>query len=100
RKIKSIERLDSKGSMLSGMAAGIFELRLEPEEQAKNLKFEVDLFLVGLVKIDKALGDPDTIKELVVELVGKQAAAVESGPWQTVAKTADGKLLCKVGKAF
>lgn len=98
--IKMLQRLDDKGSMLSGEIAGVFELRKETEAQAKDLDFSADLFVMGLVKIDKGLGNPATVTGLVLELIGKEAAAIESGPWQTVTKKADGKVVCKVGKKF
>lgn len=96
--IKMLQRLDSKGTMLSGQVAGVFELRLETEEQAKNLDLNTDLFVMGLVRIDKGLGDPEKVKSMIVELVGDEAGTIESGPWQTVTKNPDGKWICKVGK--
>src|ERR1700688_4380752 len=50
-----------------------FELRLEPEKQAKNIEYSQDLFLLGLVKVDSPIGAPERVTGLVLEVTGKEA---------------------------
>lgn len=99
-KTTTLERYGAKGNLLSGYMGGAYELRAEPEAQAKTIKAAVDLYALGLVKIDRPLGDPLRITELIVEVVGSKAALLESGPWQTIARTSSGSRLCKIGKKY
>lgn len=98
QKMKMLERLDAEGGMISGKIGGIFEMRKETEEQAKNLQTNIDLFVMGLVRIDRPLGKPSKITSMEVELLGDEANLVPSGPWQKVIKSKEGKLICRVGK--
>lgn len=93
-----LSRYDSTGKMLS-CNIGIAELRKETEKQAKNTEFSHDLFVLGLVKIDRPIGFTTRLTELVVEVVGKDGAVLQSGPRQTVVVEKD-KRLIKVGKKF
>ena len=98
-KLPGFERYDQKdGRLLSLKLAGQFELRLEPEKQAKNAEYSTDLFVLGTVKIDKPLGDASTIESLILEVAGKEGSALRSGPRQTVAETAPDRFTCKLGK--
>src|SRR5262249_2105788 len=93
------ERYDHKGKLLSDRISDVMELRLEAEADAKNIEFSADLFVLGNVKIDKALGaDATRVKRLVVEVVGKEASLLEAGPRQAVARTDAGAFVCKLGK--
>src|SRR5262249_3909893 len=78
--------------------AGTFELRREPEDQAKNTEFSSDLFVLGMAKIDKGIGETSKLTGLVLELAGEHGAALPTGPRQSV--TAQGKdvYLLKLGK--
>jgi hypothetical protein len=98
--LKMLQRIDSKGTLLSGQIAGVMELRKESETDAKNLASDTDLFVMGQVKIDKGIGKPGTCTGMIVELIGPEAGSIESGPWQSITKTDDGKLVCKIGKTF
>lgn len=97
--LRLTSRHDAKGNMLSGSFA-IFELRAEPEQQAKNTEFSQDLFVLGMVKIDQNIGRTTQIKELVLEILHKDGEVFEGGPRQAVEKTGDGKRLLKVGKTY
>jgi hypothetical protein len=98
--LKSLERYDGKGERMLSMhlAGDAMELRLEPEKEAKDVKFSRDLFVLGSVKIDKALGDTKQLAGLIFEVVGGDAVAFKSGPQQAV-QSADGKVICKLGKS-
>jgi hypothetical protein len=93
-------RFDADGNMISGQFAGVFEMRLETEKEAKNLHHGTDLFVMGLVKIDKGLGEPGNVAGMVVELEGKEAGLLKNGPRQQVTKTPDGKYVCKIGRKY
>lgn len=77
-------RADNKGMLLSMKIGGIFELRLEPKDLAQKTEYSTDLFVYGLVKIDKPLGDPIKIKELVIEATGEGASKLKNASYQTV----------------
>lgn len=95
--ITGVERLDAQGRLLSGQAAGVFEQRLEPERQAKDLQTSVDLFVLGTVKIDQPLGDPAKIARLVLSVAGDDGGILRSGPRQTVERNPDGSITLKTG---
>jgi hypothetical protein len=99
-KIKTLERYDAKGVLLSGRIGGAFEMRLEPEKQAKNVEAGTDLFLLGLVKIDRPIGDPRTVTRLVVEVRGKDVPVLPNGPEQRLERDKSGRLLLKLGSGF
>lgn len=95
--IKSISRYDDQGNTLSAVIA-VFELRREKEEQAKDTEYSQDLFVLGMVKIDKAIGHTTQLRELVVAVDGKEGAAFEDGPRQSVEDTGNGTRLIRIGK--
>jgi hypothetical protein len=97
RGLKAVSRLDEKGLILSDHLPP-FERRLEPEAQAKNIEYSQDLFVMGLAKLDGALGDPRQVSELVLEVTGDDAAFPE-GPRQCLAPGQKGGRLLKIGKA-
>ena len=97
RQIKTLNRYDDQGTTLSAVVA-IFELRKETEEQAKNTQYSQDLFVMGMVKLDRGIGRTDKVAELVVEVDAKEADGLEDGPRQTIAKSDKGTLLIKLGK--
>jgi hypothetical protein len=94
----SLSRHDQSGRLLSGTIAGLFELRLETEEQAKNTEYSADLFILGMAKIDKGLGDPRRVSGLAVEIVGKGSAALGPGPRQSVVADKSGTKTLRLGK--
>jgi hypothetical protein len=80
------------------MFVAIFEMRLETEEQAKNNEYSQDLFVLGMAKCDRQLGRIRDVKELVLEVKGKEGSVLEDGPRQSVAAGPGGGLLLKLGK--
>jgi hypothetical protein len=100
-KLTGFERYDQKGERLLFLKlAGQFELRLEPEKQAKNTEYSADLFVLGTVKIDKPLGNSARIESLIIEVIGKEGAALKTGPRQTILATAPDRFTCKLGKGY
>jgi hypothetical protein len=97
--LRSLMRCDSRGRLLSGTIGELFELRRESEVDAKNTRYSADVFVLGMVKIDGALGEPTRVTGLVVEIPGKDGEFLKSGPRQTVT-TGVGGTVCKVGKTY
>ena len=95
-----LERYNQQGRLLSGKMAGLVELRLESEEQARNMELSTDLFVFGSVKIDQPLGDPRTLSSLMIEVTAKEGAVLKSGPCQTVTREESGTFLCRTGPAY
>ena len=78
-----------------------FELRLETEEQAKNGNYAADLFVLGMAKLDRPIGDPEKIAALVLEVRGPDLAKhITPGPHQHVEVQADGSVIMKVGARY
>jgi hypothetical protein len=98
-KLKFLTRHDDQGRVLSNVIA-IFELRLESEEQAKNTEYSQDLFVMGMVKCDRPLGATDKVKELVIQVEGKEAESFEDGPRQSIVPGPNGSRLLKLGKKY
>jgi hypothetical protein len=87
-------KVSDAGKLLEvDVAGGFVTLRLEPEKLAKNIEYSGDLFLGGLAKPDKPIGDPRTVTMLKVRLSGVQDLEVASNGRQNVAKEADGSLV-------
>jgi protein-glutamine gamma-glutamyltransferase len=97
-KFAYLSRFDSAGKMLSSKLA-TFELRKETEAQAKNTEYSQDLFVLGMAKLDRAIGFTTTLTELVLEVEGKEGDVLLNGPRQTVVVEND-KRLIKIGKKF
>jgi hypothetical protein len=96
-----VERYDQRAErLLSMVALGMFEMRLEPERLAKNTEYSADLFVLGTVKIDKPLGEHEQVRGLVLEIQGKEAAVLKSGPRQSISANPGGSYTCKLGKAY
>jgi hypothetical protein len=94
--IDMLARHDEKGQLLSGNFS-IFEIRSEPEDQAKNTQYSADLFVLGMAKVDRPLGEPEEITALVLEVVGEEGKDLPSGPRQSWGEKG-GKRLLKLGK--
>ncbi len=99
RLIKSISRYDDQGNTLS-LVMGPFELRRETEAQARNTEYSQDLFVLGMVKIDKAIGRTDKLRELVVAVDGDGSETFEDGPRQSVRDAGKGMRVIRVGKRY
>jgi hypothetical protein len=97
--VSALERYDEKGRLLSGKLAGVIELRAEIEARAKSLEYSTDLFLLGTVTIDRPLGDAARVSGLVLEVSGKEAADIKSGPRQSVTPNESGTFTFQLGRA-
>lgn len=91
-------RFDAEGGALSLVFGGLFELRREDEATAKRIERSADLFVFGSIRIDRPLGAPGAVTELVVEVTGEAAAKLPDGSRQTVERR-DGKTLLRIGRA-
>jgi hypothetical protein len=91
-------RHETSGRIISGLIGGMFEFRLEPEEVAKKLEEGGDLFVFGAVKLDKPIGKPTTVVELVVEVLGDVKDKLRSGPQQSVEREGE-KTILRLGIA-
>mgnify|MGYP002010204503 CR=1 FL=1 len=82
---------DERGVILKEDLYGLFQLRAEPEELAKQADYSGDLYEAGKAKIDKPLGDPRTVRKLVLQVGGKGRKRLASfGPqrvWVEEGKT-------------
>ena len=79
-----VARVDREGTLLSMRLGGIFELRLESEEVAKQTSWGGDLFVFGMVRADRAIGPPMEVSRLVLEVKGEGGEKIPSGPRQAV----------------
>ena len=96
-----ILKVDQRGETLSVTLGDGLELRLEPEELARNAEYSEDLFLDGLAFIDKPLGDPSKIRELVVEVLGEHTSKIADIQRQSI--TYDKKTksyILKIGSGY
>ena len=98
--LRSLTRTDTKGQLISSKIANLFEIRRETEAQAKNTEYSADVFVLGMVKIDKGVGETTRVRGMVVEIPDKAGTFLKSASRQTVVTGPDGKTLCKVGKQF
>lgn len=79
-------RADATGRIISIDFAGLFEARLETEEQAKKIEFSADLFVFGQASIDVAIGHPAKVSHLVLDVDGPGAGRLSSGPRQSLVR--------------
>ena len=87
----------ANGSFGQFSFANAFEARLEDEYTARQISRGKDLFVMGEVRIDSALGDPAKAQHLVLEMTGEGADRIPQGPRQSVEKLHDGRHLLKIG---
>ena len=80
----TIAKYDANGIALSLTMGGVYEARLEPEEEAKKIRFARDVFDLGTVKVDRPLGEATGLRRLVLEVEGEGAKAIVAGRRQTV----------------
>lgn len=76
--------LDTDGRMLKGPLAGVAEMRLESPEQAVERRLASDLLAFGHAPTTEHLGDPRTVRRLVVAVYGRGADRWRDGPRQRV----------------
>lgn len=96
-KVRSLH--DAQGRMLSGKIV-IFEMRREPEALAKNTEYSQDLFVLGQIKIDRPLGDPRRLRDLVLEVKGKEGELLRNGTRQKVDTDAAGRRRLYLGARY
>jgi len=82
-----LARSDAEGKLLSAKIGGLLEMRLEPEDQAKDIGVSSDLFVLSQALVDKPLGNPKDITHLVLEASGPPVGKIPNGPCQSVEKT-------------
>jgi transglutaminase-like putative cysteine protease len=90
-------RCDGAGRILSMSIGGMMELRLEPEELAKQSEYSGDLFWKGAIEVDRPLGDPRQVRALVLEVAGDDGNRLVSGPGQQVERAE--KTILRLGAA-
>lgn len=93
-----VSREDLQGRSLSTVII-VFELRQEPEHLAKNTEFGQDLFVLGMAKINKGIGNTTRLENLVLDVGDKAADLFEDGPNQKISKSSDGTVQLRTGKA-
>jgi len=92
-------RADAAGQVIQVTMGGFMEIRQESEERAKKIEETGDLFVTGAVRIEKDLGHPAGVEELVVEVSGKGVDLLTEGPRQTLSEgTQPGTRILKIGK--
>ena len=84
-----IDRANGRTLMMRNAA---YEMRLEPEAIAKTGGVATDLYELGKVRIDRALGEGSRIERLVLAVEGKGQPPLEDGPNQTMQRDAAGLL--------
>ncbi|MGE0709088.1 MAG: transglutaminase family protein [Planctomycetota bacterium] len=74
--------LDERGVIMKEHIFGLVELRLEPEELAKQADYSSDLFEGGMAKLDRPLGcEARSVRSLRLQVGGKARKSIQSyGP--------------------
>ncbi len=90
--------IDTEGRMIRGpFARSVAEMRVEPERQAKELRFASDLFGFGRVPVNLPIGDPRTVTNLVLALYGRGSDRVGAGPRQQTTQYGDADRIVLLG---
>lgn len=91
-------RADEEGEPISLRIGAMFEAKREPEEVAKEIEAGGDLFHLGTAKVDRPLGDPRKIMDMVLVAKGPAAGRIPAGPWQSVeAGGKAGEFILRIG---
>src|SRR5262249_37062675 len=77
---------------------GVMEMRRESEADAKNIEYASDLFVLGMAKVDRALGHPKKVRALVLEVRGANAEPFKPASRQAVEGGPKGAVILKLGK--
>ena len=93
RGMESTATIGASGKPIAGKMGGVFEIRAELEEQARKTEKGADLFVFGIARIDRPIGDPAHVKKLVIEVEGEGLDKIPEAPRQKVTRAADGKTL-------
>jgi hypothetical protein len=87
--------------IFASLGSSEFELRLETEAQAKDATYAADPFVLGMVKLDRPIGNPERIVALVLEARGPDLGKhIAPGPHQHVEINADGSVVIKLGAKY
>jgi len=97
--VESRASYDDKAHLLE-LSVAIFEMRRETEEAAKNTEFSTDLFMRGMAKVDKGIGDGPKVTALVLELTTDEAKLLPDGPRQTLTNIGKNVYQLKTGKKY
>ncbi len=68
--MKGMSHVTADGDLIETVVAGIFTLRKEPEDTAKDIKAAFDIVRAGIIAVDKPIKDGDDLKELKLRLSG------------------------------
>jgi hypothetical protein len=98
--LEADSKYDDNGRLLSASMGGFMEFRRESEEEAKKTEHAADLFLNGLAKIDKAIGDGKNLEAVVLEIKLKDPSAFPDGPRQSAITKAPGIVELRLGKKY
>jgi hypothetical protein len=91
-------RIDDRGNMLSGtIGNGFAEFRREPENLAKKITYSADLFVFGQATVDKPIGDPSRIEELVLRVQAPAPFELPHGAGQSLVREG-GSTMLRLGK--
>lgn len=97
---ESTDRIDAAGRMISSKLGGMFDARAEDEAVAKKIEASADLFVFGMAKLDKPVGDATKVRRLVMTATGEGAASLPAGPHQEVVRdAAAGTTTIRLGSA-
>lgn len=71
--LKSVSRIIEDGTLLEDTIAGIYTMRLEPEQVAKTFDYSSDVIVSNAALIDRPIASPATRESLVLLLEGPLA---------------------------
>ena len=92
-------RFDRRGRLLSGHLGQGMEIRLESREQARDLDYEADLFVLGMAEVDRPLGDASRITSMVLKVESEQPGRLPDGPRQSVVRNEEaGTTILRLGQ--
>jgi len=96
-----LARVDARGKLLSMFIGNVFEARLEPEDVAKQTGKGQDLFVLGMAKLDKPIGDATNVDRLVLDAAGAGAKTLVAAPRQSVVRDEKtGAVTLEIGAEF
>ena len=85
------------GRVLEGKLGGLLDLRAEKEDMARRLDGEaVDLLTASAVRVDRPLGDSETIRSLKLRVLGFGDFAIPASHRQRVSRQDDGAVLLEL----
>lgn len=90
-------RVTGEGRAVSLFMGGMFEARLEPEAMAKEPGSTGDLFVFGMAKVDRPIGDATKVKELTLAITGDGAAQIKAHSRQAVEPGEGGGIRLRIG---